>query len=48
MEKEKIEQRLHDLMELKEAYYENGKDTTKLVSEIQELRSELAGIPETE
>lgn len=48
MKKEAIEQRLHDLMELKEAYYDHGKDTSKIVSEIQQLRSELAGIPEIE
>ena len=48
MEKQAIEQRLQDLAELKESYYEHGKDTAKINSEIQQLRSELAGIPKME
>lgn len=48
MNKEAIEQRLKDLQELKQAYYEHGKDTSKLVSEIQQLRTELSGIPQIE
>lgn len=48
MEKQAIEQRLQDLAELKEAYYEHEKDTSKIVSEIQQLRSELAAVPQME
>lgn len=48
MEKQAIEQKLQDLAELKQAYYEHGKDTAKINAEIQQLRSELAGIPQME
>lgn len=48
MEKQAIEKRLQDLAELKDAYYEHGKDTSKIVSEIEQLRSELAAIPQME
>lgn len=48
MEKQAIERRLQDLAELKDAYYEHGKDTSKIVSEIEQLRSELAAIPQME
>lgn len=48
MEKQAIEKRLQDLAELKDAYYEHGKDTSKIVSEIEQLRSELATIPQME
>lgn len=48
MEKQAIEKRLQDLAELKDAYYEHGKDTSKIVSEIEQLRSELAAMPQME
>ena len=48
MEKQAIEKRLQDLAELKDAYYELGKDTSKIVSEIEQLRSELAAMPQME
>lgn len=48
MEKQAIELRLQDLNELKEAYYEHEKDTSKIIEEIQQLKAELAGIYEAE